>query len=227
MTRALPVVTPRRFRFPYRAVSWLTPIAVLALWELSAQTGIPPKQVLTAPSSVLAKAGDLIADGELSANLLASLQRSATGFAIGASLGLGLGLLVGLSTVAEAVLDRSIQMVRAVPFLAILPLIIVWFAHRRSREDLPDRARHCHPALPDDCARHPADRPEAQARLAVALPGDDRRGVRDGVEHVAGAHRTHLSQATHRSARTSSITRSPPRRGRRCASCMPRVSRRR
>ncbi|WP_103340639.1 ABC transporter permease subunit [Amycolatopsis sp. CA-126428] len=127
MTRALTRPVAAGFRFPYRAVSWLAPVAVLALWELLARTGLLPKQVLPAPSSVLAKAGDLIADGELPANLVASLQRSATGFAIGASFGLGLGLLVGLSRVAEALLDRSIQMVRAVPFLAILPLVIVWF----------------------------------------------------------------------------------------------------
>ncbi|WP_410614489.1 ABC transporter permease [Amycolatopsis sp. lyj-109] len=87
MTRA--VARPVIIRFPYRAVSWLTPVAVLALWELLAQAGILPRQVLPAPSSVVAKAGDLIADGELPSNLLASLQRSATGFAIGASLGLG------------------------------------------------------------------------------------------------------------------------------------------
>ncbi|GAB3163171.1 aliphatic sulfonate ABC transporter permease SsuC [Amycolatopsis stemonae] len=127
MTRALDRPPVAGIRFPYRVVSWLTPVAVLAIWELLAQAGILPKQVLPAPSSVVVKAGDLIADGELPANLLASLQRSATGFAIGASLGLGLGLLVGLSKVAEAVLDRSIQMIRAVPFLAILPLVIVWF----------------------------------------------------------------------------------------------------
>jgi sulfonate transport system permease protein len=125
---SLPASARARSRgFPYRAVSWLTPVAVLALWELLARLGVLPKQVLPAPSGVLAKAGDLLADGELVTNLLASLQRSATGFAIGASLGLALGLLVGLSRVAEALLDRSIQMVRAVPFLAILPLVIVWF----------------------------------------------------------------------------------------------------
>jgi sulfonate transport system permease protein len=125
---SLPASTRARSRgFPYRAVSWLTPVAVLALWELLARLGVLPRQVLPAPSSVLAKAGDLLADGELVTNLLASLQRSATGFAIGASLGLARGLRVGLSRVAEALLDRSIQMVRAVPFLAILPLVIVWF----------------------------------------------------------------------------------------------------
>jgi sulfonate transport system permease protein len=117
----------RRVRFPYRTVSWLTPIAVLVLWELAARLGLLSQQVLPAPTAVLQKAGELIADGELQDNLLASLQRAATGFVVGAAVGLGLGLAVGLSRIAEAFLDRSIQMVRAVPFLAILPLVIVWF----------------------------------------------------------------------------------------------------
>ena len=116
-----------RFTFPYRTISWLTPVAVLVLWEVFARAGLLAPQVLPAPSSVLAKAGELIADGELPANLLASVKRAAMGFALGGSIGLGLGLAVGLSRVAEALLDRSIQMARAVPFLAILPLVIVWF----------------------------------------------------------------------------------------------------
>jgi sulfonate transport system permease protein len=112
---------------PYRTISWLAPLAVLGLWELSARLGMLDKQVLPAPSAVLATAGKLTAAGELPANLLASLHRAVVGFAFGAAVGLGLGLLVGLSRLAEALLDRSIQMVRAVPFLAILPLVIVWF----------------------------------------------------------------------------------------------------
>jgi sulfonate transport system permease protein len=127
MTTTQAKVVGRRVRFPYRTVSWLTPIAVLVLWELASRLGLLSQQVLPAPTSVLQKAGELIADGELPDNLLASLQRAATGFVVGAAVGLGLGLVVGLSRVAEAFLDRSIQMVRAVPFLAILPLVIVWF----------------------------------------------------------------------------------------------------
>ncbi|WP_236791500.1 ABC transporter permease subunit [Amycolatopsis sp. GM8] len=120
-------VTNRVRRFPHRTVSWLTPVAVLVIWELAARLGLLSQQVLPAPTIVLAKAGELIADGQLPENLLASLQRAATGFLIGAATGLGLGLLVGLSRIAESFLDRGIQMVRAVPFLAILPLVIVWF----------------------------------------------------------------------------------------------------
>nr|WP_230382948.1 ABC transporter permease subunit [Paracoccus shanxieyensis] len=60
-------------------------------------------------------------------HLGASLARAAVGFAIGGGIGFALGVLVGFSRLAEAVLDRSIQMIRAIPFLAMLPLVIVWF----------------------------------------------------------------------------------------------------
>ncbi|MFY0100069.1 ABC transporter permease, partial [Acinetobacter baumannii] len=70
---------------------------------------------------------NLIAQGRLLSDLGASLLRAAAGFAIGGSIGFVLGTLVGFSRLAEALVDRSVQMVRAVPFLAALPLVIVWF----------------------------------------------------------------------------------------------------
>ncbi|MFG3756347.1 ABC transporter permease subunit, partial [Klebsiella pneumoniae] len=53
--------------------------------------------------------------------------RAAAGFVIGGSVGFLLGVLVGFSRLAEALIDRSVQMIRAIPFLALLPLVIVWF----------------------------------------------------------------------------------------------------
>lgn len=113
--------------FPYRTVSWLAPLVLLGVWEAAARAGLLSAQVLPAPSTVITTAANQIASGELPANLLASLERAAAGFVIGAAAGLGLGLVVGLSRIVEALIDRSIQMIRAVPFLAMLPLVIVWF----------------------------------------------------------------------------------------------------
>jgi sulfonate transport system permease protein len=79
------------------------------------------------PSSVAVTAWHLIASGELAAHLGASLARAAVGFTIGGLVGFILGILVGFSRLAEALLDRSIQMIRAIPFLALLPLVIIWF----------------------------------------------------------------------------------------------------
>ncbi|WP_243788197.1 ABC transporter permease subunit [Saccharopolyspora gloriosae] len=137
MTATAKTAAPRlavgsRPAFPYRSVSWATPVLILLLWEISARVGLLDVQMLPAPSTVLGTAAELTADGELPANLLASLYRAATGFAVGAITGLGLGLAVGLSRIAEALLDRGIQMIRAIPFLAMLPLVIVWFGIEES-----------------------------------------------------------------------------------------------
>ena len=108
-------------------ISWAAPLALLLLWEVFARAGVLSPQVLPAPSKVVQTAWKLIGQGRLLSDLGASLLRAAAGFVIGGSLGFVLGTLVGFSRLAEALFDRSVQMVRAVPFLAALPLVIVWF----------------------------------------------------------------------------------------------------
>ncbi len=105
---------------------WLAPMALLVIWELCARFGGLPPYILPAPSKVAATAVKLIRDGQLLADMGISLLRAAAGFVIGGSIGFVFGIAVGFSRLAEALLDRSIQMLRAIPFLAVLPLVIVW-----------------------------------------------------------------------------------------------------
>ncbi|VIO70852.1 Putative aliphatic sulfonates transport permease protein SsuC [Bradyrhizobium ivorense] len=107
-------------------LSWLAPVVLVIVWELLAQAGWLSPQVLPAPSKVVRTAFKLISTGSLLNDLGVSLLRAAAGFALGASVGFVLGILVGFSRIAEAAIDRSIQMIRAIPFLAALPLVIVW-----------------------------------------------------------------------------------------------------
>ncbi|MGW4940212.1 ABC transporter permease subunit [Actinoplanes sp. NPDC004185] len=117
----------RRRGLPYRVISWAVPLLLLLTWELLARAGIIAPNVLPAPSSVGATAWRLTETGELPTHLWESLKRAAIGLAIGGSIGLVLGVLTGFSRLAEAIVDRNIQIVRAIPFLAILPLVMVWF----------------------------------------------------------------------------------------------------
>jgi sulfonate transport system permease protein len=50
-----------------------------------------------------------------------------TGFGIGGGLGFLLGLCNGCSPRAERLLDTSLQMLRNIPHLALVPLLILWF----------------------------------------------------------------------------------------------------
>ncbi|CAA2144996.1 Putative aliphatic sulfonates transport permease protein SsuC [Methylobacterium bullatum] len=115
-------------------ISWLAPVALVAVWEVLARAGWISPQVLPAPSKVLTTAWKLTLNGSLLLDLGTSLLRAAVGFAIGGGIGFALGTLVGFSRLAEAAIDRSVQMIRAIPFLALLPLVIVWFGVGESQK---------------------------------------------------------------------------------------------
>src|SRR6202012_580671 len=53
--------------------------------------------------------------------------RPLTGFAVGGGIGFVLGLATGLFKPAEVALDSTIQMIRNIPALAMIPLVILWF----------------------------------------------------------------------------------------------------
>jgi sulfonate transport system permease protein len=122
-----PAPAPRKPALPYRTISWAVPILLLATWEVLARTGVIAPNVLPAPSSVGSTAWHLTQTGELPRHLWESLKRAAVGLALGGSIGLVLGVATGFSRLAEAIVDRNIQIIRAIPFLAILPLVMVWF----------------------------------------------------------------------------------------------------
>jgi sulfonate transport system permease protein len=81
---------------------------------------------MSSPSRVLDTVGDLFDHQHLVHQVTVSLTRALTGAAIGASIGLVLGAIAGLWRIGEELLDSSLQMLRTIPFLALVPLFIVW-----------------------------------------------------------------------------------------------------
>jgi sulfonate transport system permease protein len=104
-----------------------SPLALLLLWQLAVELAIVPRQVLPAPSQIVAAFGELIDTGELQRALPASIGRSLLGLAIGGSIGLAIGLFAGLWRIGEEIFDAPLQMLRTVPFIAAVPLFIIWF----------------------------------------------------------------------------------------------------
>lgn len=105
----------------------LGPALLVGAWVLGSATGSLDPDTLPAPWTVAQTAGELFADGRLQSNLLTSLQRAGIGLALGVVIGVVLALIAGLSRVGEALLDGPIQIKRAIPTLALIPLFIVWF----------------------------------------------------------------------------------------------------
>jgi sulfonate transport system permease protein len=110
-----------------RLAPWLVPLAILAAWELAARSGTLSNRVLPEPLAVVKAAWSLIESGEMLQDVRVSTWRAISGFAIGGSIGLGLGLATGLFKPVETALDSTIQMIRNIPALAMIPLVILWF----------------------------------------------------------------------------------------------------
>jgi sulfonate transport system permease protein len=111
--------------------AWLqrsaTTILLLLLWEAASESGIIPPHILAAPTAVAGTAWSLISSGTLESNLLVSLGRVLAGLAIALIIGTTLALAAGLSRAGELAIDAPMQMLRTMPFLALVPLFILWF----------------------------------------------------------------------------------------------------
>jgi len=109
------------------AAGWIVPAVLLLTWQLAAQIGALPANVLPAPSDVFGAAWRLAESGELQRNIAVSAARAGIGFLIGGSLAFAFGLLNGTSKIGEKLTDTTFQMIRNIPNLAMVPLVILWF----------------------------------------------------------------------------------------------------
>ena len=107
--------------------SWALPILLVIVWEIAARSGVLSARLLPAPSAVAAAFWESLRNGTLVTHATISTERALKGLAIGGGIGLALGILAGISRPAETVFDSSMQMLRNVPHLAMIPLVILWF----------------------------------------------------------------------------------------------------
>jgi sulfonate transport system permease protein len=108
-------------------IPWCLPLALLAVWQLAGDGGWFTRRVMPTPTEVARAGARLARSGELERHLAVSARRAAIGFVLGGAIGFVLGLLTGASRIAERTLDSSVQMLRALPHLALVPLVILWF----------------------------------------------------------------------------------------------------
>jgi sulfonate transport system permease protein len=103
------------------------PVVLVLLWHVLSVSGVLPESVLAGPKTVVSSTVELLASGELQAAMLASLRRALSGLLIGGSIGTVLAILSGLTRLGEDMIDSTVQMLRTVPNVALIPLLIIWF----------------------------------------------------------------------------------------------------
>jgi sulfonate transport system permease protein len=109
------------------AVAWAIPALIVATWQAASSLNILADAVLPSPLAVMAAAWRLTVSGELPRNVEISFLRAVAGLVVGGSIGFALGLANGVSKISDAFTDSTLQMIRNVPHLALIPLVIVWF----------------------------------------------------------------------------------------------------
>jgi len=133
-TRVISDRASRRSRGPVGR-GWLrlmSPVVLIAIWQLLSATGVLPPSRLASPVSIAHTAYNLVvvnspAYGTLQGSLLVSSERWGIGFSLGVVIAVILAVLSGLSRVGEYALDPVMNALRSIPLLGLLPLFIVWF----------------------------------------------------------------------------------------------------
>ena len=119
----------------WRRSGWLrliSPVVVLALWQILSSTGIVSAQKLPSLTTLWSTAVHLITTdsptyGTLQHAMLISLERVAIGFVIGGGLAMILAVVAGLSRFGENAIDPIMQALRTLPLFGLIPVFIVWF----------------------------------------------------------------------------------------------------
>ncbi|WP_131769257.1 ABC transporter permease subunit [Candidatus Protofrankia datiscae] len=103
------------------------PLLLLLLWQIASWSGSTSTDLLASPWTVVTTFADLVSSGELPKAIAVSLRRAGSGVLLGGSVGILLALIAGLFRLGEDLIDASVQMIRTVPFVGLIPLFIIWF----------------------------------------------------------------------------------------------------
>jgi NitT/TauT family transport system permease protein len=104
---------------------FVIPVVLLALWEIGARTDFLPPDTMSQPSAIFAAGWEAMMDGSLLLATYQTFQTALLGLAIGSGIGIILGAVIGVSPVLEAVIGPTLDTIRPVPAVALIPLALL------------------------------------------------------------------------------------------------------
>jgi ABC-type nitrate/sulfonate/bicarbonate transport system permease component len=110
-----------------RILGIASPLGLLLAWELAAQTGLIDVRFFPAPSAIILKLIEMARSGELTENVLISLQRIVLGFLLGGVPAIVIGVAMGIWRPVRALVDPLIVATYPIPKSSLLPLILLIF----------------------------------------------------------------------------------------------------
>ena len=116
---------PARRGVPRWSVTLAALVIFLLLWEYFGRDINPIFG--SYPSAIFAAFVDLVRNGKLATALMQSVQPFILGYVLAIVVGVPLGLVIGRFWIAEAALGILVTGGYAMPLLALVPLLILWF----------------------------------------------------------------------------------------------------
>lgn len=121
------VFQPLRRPYLRRSAPALTLLALLALWQVVVVLEIYPQFIIPPPLDVLAKLGDVAADGTLWMHTSVTLMEIFSGLALGLTFGVLLGYFIAKSRLLEEMVSPLVVTLQSTPVVAYAPLLVIWF----------------------------------------------------------------------------------------------------
>lgn len=107
-------------------LQWILPVLIILLWIMATNSDDFKLRLLPSPYAVGKKTLAMMNDGSIWLYIYASSKRAIIGLVLGGVIGYFLGMINGMSKVSNIFLNTTIQMLRTVPILGLLPLLIIY-----------------------------------------------------------------------------------------------------
>ncbi len=108
-----------------RLRGFVIPVVLVLLWEIGARVGTLPHDTMSQPSDIVVAGWNALLDGELLLATWQTFESALLGLAIGSGIGIGIGILIGLSPTLEGIVGPTLDTIRPVPSVALIPLALL------------------------------------------------------------------------------------------------------
>lgn len=107
----------------------LLPIAVLIVWQIIGMLGIVQSDAMSYPSQIALATVAALSDGSILTATRQTVSTALAGMAIGSGLGIAFGTWFGISRRAGRLSQTSVEVLRPVPSVALIPLAMLTFGY--------------------------------------------------------------------------------------------------
>jgi len=103
------------------------PVLLVALWEAGSRAGTLPNDTFSRPSDIVVAGARAFADGSIFLATWQTIEAALAGFAFAAAAGVLCGALLGLAPRLERIVGPTVDALRPIPAIALMPLALLMF----------------------------------------------------------------------------------------------------